>query len=439
MTRKRDTNAQGTDVQNVQERVGGALEDLMARGGEGADRLVNERLSRMLGVVKASAEGAAGRVSSIDEDDVLTFIPDRRRVGGVGLITFGLLCLVLLPGLLKGVGLVFLALGLLGLVSSYVLAAKVDVPDGYAGVVCRYGEPLPGSQARTGRNWLLSPERFIPFLVSQRDQVVDLESANFTADFASISLGQQLVFRVTDPAKFVATSSPALLMNILSAYATYLNLRIVGSVRDARVKFSGRDRIDNVVAALNRDLAGYGAEVVRGSLPSSHNEVLGELETIRTLLKEVEAMEETQRVRLESAVKAVESGLRARRKETRSRALELQQARVVLDTAVAEQVNTERQAYLIAARRRLEEAFSEVSLAVAEFKGSWAKTKELRASLESLEVEFEVREARLKRKLWQALLPETVEVVAVQGAGLGVSLTAGRRLLRALSEGEKEG
>ena len=130
--------------------------------------------------------------------------------------------------------------------------------------------------------------------------------------------------------------------------------------------------------------------------------------------------------------------MQARRKETRSRALELQQARVVLDTAVAEQVNTERQAYLIAARRRLEEAFSEVSLAVAEFKGSWAKTKELRASLESLEVEFEVREARLKRKLWQALLPETVEVVAVQGAGLGASLTAGRSLLRALGVGEEK-
>lgn len=67
--------------------------------------------------------------------------------------------------------------------------------------------------------------------------------------------------------------------------------------------------------------------------------------------------------------------------------------------------------------RRLEEAFSEVSLAVAEFKGSWAKTKELRASLESLEVE--VREARLKRKLWEVMLPETVEVVAVQGPGWG--------------------
>ena len=41
MTRKRDTNVQDNDATNVQARVGGALEDLMARGGEGADRLVN--------------------------------------------------------------------------------------------------------------------------------------------------------------------------------------------------------------------------------------------------------------------------------------------------------------------------------------------------------------------------------------------------------------
>jgi hypothetical protein len=251
-------------------------------------------------------------------------------------------------------------------------------------------------------------------------------------------LGQQLVFRITNPAVFVSNTSPAGVMKILSAYATYLNLRLVSSVRDARVKFSGRDRIDNIVSALNRDLAAlYGVEVIRGSMPSSQNEVLGELEAIRTLLKEIEAMEETQRVRLESAVKAVESGLRARRKETRSRALELQQAQVMLDTAVAEEVNTERQAYLITARRRLEEAFSEVHLSVAEFKSSWAKTKELQASLESLDIEFEVREARLKRKLWEALLPKNVEVLAVEGAGLGTGLAAARRMLQALGPLEK--
>ena len=43
-------------------------------------------------------------------------------------------------------------------------------------------------------------------------------------------------------------------MKILSLYAGYLNLRIITSIEDARVKFSGRDRIDNVIGALNDNL-----------------------------------------------------------------------------------------------------------------------------------------------------------------------------------------
>ena len=194
-------------------------------------------------------------------------------------------------------------------------------------------------------------DTFIPFLVSQRDQIVDLEDANFT----SISLSQQLAFRVTEPAVFVERSSPGNIMKILSLYAGYLNLRIITSIEDARVKFSGRDRIDNVIGALNDNLKEtYGIEIVRGSMPSANNDILLDLEAIRTMLEEIEAMTETQQVRVEAAVKQVESQLRTRRKETRSRAFDLQQAKVRLDTSVAEKVGAAKQTSLVRARQELE-------------------------------------------------------------------------------------
>ena len=315
------------------EKARGSLDELLEGGSREVEAAVGRKLEQMVGAVKRGvSEGDLKRFSAVDEERILTFMPDKRRVSGLGLVTLGLLTLVLLPGLLKLLAFPALILGALVFVGRYLSNARVDVPDGYAGVVCRYGKPT-GRRAHSGRNWLYRFDTFVPFLVSQRDQVVDLEDANFTADYASITLTQQLVFRVVDPAVFIEQSSPGNIMKILSLYASYLTLRIITSVEDARVKFSGRDRIDNIIEALNGDLrATYGVEVVRGSMPGADNEILGDLEAIRTLLKEIEAMAETQQVRVEAAVKQVESLLRTRRKETRSRALDLQQTKVRLDT-----------------------------------------------------------------------------------------------------------
>lgn len=285
------------------------LEEILDSGSREVEAAVGSRLDQMLGAVKRNVqEGGLSRFKSVDEERILSFVPDKRRPSGLGLFTFGLLLLVLLPGWLKVLAVPALLLGILVFVGRYLSNARVDVPDGYTGVLCRYGKPIGGRQAHTGRNWLYRFDTFIPFLVSQRNQVVELENANFTADYASISLSQQLAFRVTEPAVFVERSSPGNIMKILSLYAGYLNLRIITSIEDARVKFSGRDRIDNIIGALNDNLKEtYGTEIVRGSMPSANNDILLDLEAIRTLLKEIEAMTETQQVRVEAAVKQAES------------------------------------------------------------------------------------------------------------------------------------
>ena len=419
-----------------------SLDELLESGSREVEAAVNRKLEGMVGAVKRGvSEGDLGRFGRVDEERILTFMPDKRRLSGLGLLTLGLLTLVLLPGLLKLLAIPGLLLGGLVFAGRYFSNARVDVPDGYAGVVCRYGKPV-GRRAHAGRNWLYRFDTFVPFLVSQRDQVVDLQDANFTADYASITLTQQLVFRVVEPAVFIERSSPGNIMKILSLYASYLNLRIITSVEDARVKFSGRDRIDNIIGALNSDLRDYGVEVVRGSMPNADNEILGDLEAVRTLLKEIEAMAETQQVRVEAAVKQVESLLRTRRKETRSRALDLQQAKVRLDTRVAERVGAARQASLVSARQTLEEVASEVRRELANLTARERKNRDLRGSVEGLELEFRLRLAELKERYARLLLPEKVEVLSVKGLGpglaLGRALGEAGRLFGALPEGEDE-
>ena len=429
--------------ERLSEKAKGSLDELLEGGSREVEAAVGRKLEQMVGAVKRGvSEGDLKRFSAVDEERILTFMPDKRRVSGLGLVTLGLLTLVLLPGLLKLLAFPALLLGALVFAGRYLSNARVDVPDGYAGVVCRYGKPT-GRRAHSGRNWLYRFDTFVPFLVSQRDQVVDLEDANFTADYASITLTQQLVFRVVDPAVFIEQSSPGNIMKILSLYASYLTLRIITSVEDARVKFSGRDRIDNIIEALNGDLrATYGVEVVRGSMPGADNEILGDLEAIRTLLKEIEAMAETQQVRVEAAVKQVESLLRTRRKETRSRALDLQQTKVRLDTRVAERVGAARQASLVRARQTLEEVASEVKRELANLAAREQKNRDLQGSVEGLELEFKLRLAELKERYAWLLLPETVEVLSVEGLGpgltLGTALSEAGRLFKALpGEGTK--
>jgi hypothetical protein len=150
-------------------------------------------------------------------------VPDRRSISGLAATTLGFFFLLLLPSGWKLLSLLFFLAGVAYFLAGYVMNAKID--------------------------------DFIPFLVSHRDQVVDTANAGYTGDFASISLRNQITLRVTNSSTFITNTSPASLMKIVNFYTSYIVLRLIVSVTDSRVKFMGRDRLDNLSHALNRYLS----------------------------------------------------------------------------------------------------------------------------------------------------------------------------------------
>ena len=150
--------------QRLGDQAKGGLEEILDSGSREVEAAVGRRLDQMLGAVKRNVqEGDLSRFRSVDEERILSFVPDKRRPSGLGLFTLGLLLLVLLPGWLKVLAVPALLLGVLVFAWRYLSNARVDVPDGYTGVLCRYGRPLGGRQAHTGRNWLTRFDTFIPF------------------------------------------------------------------------------------------------------------------------------------------------------------------------------------------------------------------------------------------------------------------------------------
>ena len=343
-----------------------AVERAVGAGAERASQAVQARLSRIVGVVEKATGGDMRRFAGVNESEILTYLPDRRSISGGAALALGFFFLVVLPSGWKLVSVVFFLASLAYFLIGYVMNAKIDVPEGYEGVVCRFGRPVRDRQARRGRNWHLLYSHFIPFLVSQRDQVVDTTNAGFTGDFASISLRNQITLRVTDSSTFITNTSPASLMKIVNFYTSYIVLRMIVSVDDSRVKFMGRDRLDNLSQALNRYLSTpCGVSAVRATMPDTENPILDDLEEVRTGLKGISAMTERKQVRLEAEVKVVESSIRRERKAARNEALQLQQQRITLETHITEEVNTRRQELLINALQRLEESLSKVLEEVA--------------------------------------------------------------------------
>ncbi|MPZ16606.1 MAG: hypothetical protein GEV06_01640 [Luteitalea sp.] len=388
----------------------------------------------MVGVVEKATAGDIRQFAGVNESEILSYVPDRRSISGIAAMSLGFFFLTVLPSSWKLLSILFFLAGVGYFLVGYVLNAKIDVPEGYEGVVCRYGKPIPERKARRGRNWHLWYPYFIPFLVSQRDQVVDTTNAGYTGDFASISLRNQITLRVTDSSTFITNTSPASLMKIVNFYASYVVLRMIVSVTDSRVKFMGRDRLDNLGHALNRYLSdSCGVSTVRATMPDAENPILDDLEEVRTGLKSISAMTEKKQVRLEAEVKVVESSIRRERKAARNEALQLQQQRITLETHITEEVNTRRQELLINARQRLEESLSKVREEVATWKAKVEKALALKASREMLERDLDLRIARIKRAFIERLIPEQVQVLGVEGIGTGFGLSLGNSLLRKLT------
>ena len=411
-----------------------AAERVVGAGAERASQAIQQRLTRIVGVVEKATGGDIRRFVGVNESEILTYVPDRRSISGLAAMMLGFFFLTVLPSSWKVLSILFFLAGFAYFIVGYVMNAKIDVPEGYEGVVCRFGRPLSDRKARRGRNWHLWYPHFIPFLVSQRDQVVDTNNAGYTGDFASISLRNQITLQVTDSSTFITNTSPASLMKIVNFYTSYIVLRMIISVGDSRVKFMGRDRLDNLSQALNRYLSEpCGVSAVRATMPDAENPILDDLEDVRTGLKSISAMSEKKQVRLEAEVKVVESSIRRERKAARNEALQLQQQRITLETHITEEVNTRRQELLIKARQRLEESLSKVQEEVATWKAKVQKAVALGESREALERDLDLRIARLKRAFMERLIPDQVQVLNVEGIGTGFGLSLGNRLLKQIT------
>ena len=411
-----------------------AAERALGAGAERASQAIQERLTRIVGVVEKATGGDIRRFAGVNESEILTYVPDRRSISGLAAMMLGFFFLTVLPPTWKALSLLFFLAGIAYFLVGYVMNAKIDVPEGYEGVVCRFGRPLRDHKARRGRNWHLWYPHFIPFLVSRRDQVVDTNNAGYTGDFASISLRNQITLQITDSSTFITNTSPASLMKIVNFYTSYIVLRMIISVSDSRVKFMGRDRLDNLSQALNRYLSEpCGVSAVRATMPDAENPILDDLEDVRTGLKSISAMTEKKQVRLEAEVKVVESSIRRERKAARNEALQLQQQRITLETHITEEVNTRRQELLIKARQRLEESLSKVQEEVATWKAKVQKALALKESREALERDLDLRIARLKRAFMERLIPDQVHVLGVDGIGTGFGLSLGNRLLKRIT------
>jgi hypothetical protein len=149
-------------------------------------------------------------------------------------------------------------------------------------------------------------------------------------------------------------------------------------------------------------------------------------------LKNVEVMNETKQVKLESAIKAVESEMRSNIKESRGKAVALQQAQITLETRVSEQVNANRQDILISTRVQLEQAISELRQELATFKAKLQKAQSIAGSLDGLKTGFEIRKSALKRRIWERLVPPEVSVFAIEGIGPGLGMSLGNDILNRL-------
>jgi regulator of protease activity HflC (stomatin/prohibitin superfamily) len=421
-------------VDEVAQEGRAAADRVVGAGAERASQAIQERLTRIVGVVEKATGGDIRRFAGVNESEILTYVPDRRSISGLSAMMLGFFFLTVLPPSWKALSILFFLAGIAYFLVGYVMNAKIDVPEGYEGVVCRFGRPLRDRKARRGRNWHLWYPHFIPFLVSQRDQVVDTNNAGYTGDFASISLRNQITLQVTDSSTFITNTSPASLMKIVNFYTSYIVLRMIISVTDSRVKFMGRDRLDNLSQALNRYLSQpCGVSAVRATMPDAENPILDDLEDVRTGLKSISAMTEKKQVRLEAEVKVVESSIRRERKAARNEALQLQQQRITLETHITEEVNTRRQELLIKARQRLEESLSKVQEEVATWKAKVQKAVALGESREALERDLDLRIARLKRAFMERLIPDQIQVLNVEGIGTGFGLSLGNRLLKQIT------
>lgn len=421
---------------NITEAGRDAATGIIAAGQEAATAFIKERLNRMTAVVEASEKAVRSgenNFSGINEEAILSFVHDKRSIAGVGPLLLGIFLAATLPNGWGLLSIPFFAAFLLIAFFGYVWPSRVDISEGYEGVVCVKGAPDKNAASKTGRNWELDFLRFIPYKVATKtDQIARISVANFTRDFASVNITMQIVFRVTDRGRFVSETSPALAMRLMQIYARYIALRMITSIDDARVKFIGRDNLENVAAELNRYLRDYGITVLRVTMPEAENGILDDLEEIRIGVNETAILSGSKPMRLEAAVKAIETEMRRNRKNALALAQELQNEGINFESAVSVAINSTRQQLVIDAQRQVTTKHAELEGLISGLQARITKAEAIKTSIPSLKRSYALRLAQIKQQAAMRMLPKQVVVFDVPGIGTGIGLRMGTDVLKSV-------
>jgi hypothetical protein len=365
--------------------------------------------------------------SEVNENEYLKFISDNRKLTPLTLFAFGIFLSTLLPGWLKLVpGFVFF-IAAISFYISYVSECKVNVEEGFDGVITRWGEPT-GELQKPGRTWYWLLNKFCTFHVSTRDLFASVKVTNYTMDFGQMSIMPNVVFEIFDKKRFLKTTSAAGCVKFMKLYSTYIGLRLITSMT-ARSKLIGTKSMDNFKSALDGYMSQFGIRVKYVTLPSVINPVLDDLEYVQTLLRKIGELSVQKQAERENAIKTVENEIRSKTKATRGAANELNQKMIELETILTSELNSEKQKMVVDARSQLVKAHSAMSRDIATFLAKVQKAQALVSIMSGLELKFELALAKARRFAFEALVPKTVNVINVAGMEAGLLLSTASRIL----------
>src|ERR671919_2852528 len=97
------------------------VERAIGDGAEKASHAVQARLSRIIGVVEKATSGDIRRFAGVNESEILTYVPDKRSLSGLGAMSLGFFFLTVLPDGWKPLSLFFFLAGFGYFLVGYVM------------------------------------------------------------------------------------------------------------------------------------------------------------------------------------------------------------------------------------------------------------------------------------------------------------------------------
>ena len=100
-------------VEDIKKSTGDMIDSSITTGAQAVQDTIRVKLDAMMSKVAAKAEMSLDRFAGVNEEEILTFMPDRRSFAGIGPTLLGLLLLIILPGFWKAFSLLFFLFGAL--------------------------------------------------------------------------------------------------------------------------------------------------------------------------------------------------------------------------------------------------------------------------------------------------------------------------------------